>query len=174
MKPSWDALAEEYATSSKVLIADVDCTAAGEPLCERFGVEGFPTIKFFNPPDEAGEDYEGGRELDELKEFAATLGPGCSPTTKENCSPEQLSELEATLAMPEADREAELAKLMSDLAAKEKEHETLLESLQSQYEASMKAVDEAKKASKPRIKQLKMAGTKAPEPAEAAPSKDEV
>ena len=49
MKPDWDKLAEEYAGSTNVLIADVDCTAAGEPLCERFGIEGFPTIKVFNP-----------------------------------------------------------------------------------------------------------------------------
>ena len=59
MKPTWDALAQEYATSDKVVVADVDCTAEGKDLCERFGVQGFPTIKYFNPPDEEGEDYEG-------------------------------------------------------------------------------------------------------------------
>ena len=60
MKPAWDSVAQTIAqTSDKVLIADVDCTAAGEPLCSRFGVEGFPTIKYFNPPDEEGEDYDG-------------------------------------------------------------------------------------------------------------------
>jgi len=174
MKPAWDQLATDYASSDKVLIADVDCTAGGEPLCERFGVEGFPTIKFFNPPDEEGESYEGGRDLEALREFATTLGPGCSPTTKENCSPDQLAELETTLAMPEAEREAELAKLKAELAAKEKAHETLLESLQAQYEASNEAVEKAKKEAAPRIKQLKMAGTKVPEPADEDPPKDEV
>jgi len=169
MKPAWDSLAAEYATSTKVLIADVDCTAAGEPLCERFGVEGFPTIKVFNPPDEDGEDYEGGRELDELKAFAAQMGPGCSPTTKDNCSAEQLAELEAVLALPEGDREVELATLQKDLADKEKAHDALLESLQAQYEESNQALEAAKKAAKPRIKLLKNAGTKEP-----ASSKDEL
>ena len=171
MKPAWDALAAEYESSSKVLIADVDCTAAGEPLCERFGVEGFPTIKVFNPPDEDGEDYEGGRELDELMEFAATLGPGCSPSTRENCTADELEQLEETLAMPEADRVAELSKLKEDIAIQEKAHETLLESLQAQYEESNKALEAAKKAAKPRIKQLKLAGTKLPE---AAATKEEL
>ena len=164
MKPDWDSLATHYAGSTKVLIADVDCTGAGEPLCERFGVEGFPTIKYFNPPDDEGEQYEGGRDLAELKEFAATLGPACSATTKENCSAEQLAELEALLETPAAEREAELAKLVGDLKAQEKAHETLLESLQAQYEKSNEAVEAAKKAAAPRIKQLKMAGTKPPPP----------
>ena len=45
MKPDWDTLAEEFSSSSKVVIADVDCTGEGEPLCSRFEVEGFPTLK---------------------------------------------------------------------------------------------------------------------------------
>jgi len=174
MKPSWDKLAEEYAGSSKVLIADVDCTAAGEKLCERFGVEGFPTIKFFNPPDQEGEDYDGGRDFEELSEFAKTLGPGCSIDTKENCSPEQLAELEAVLAMPAEAREEELTQLQEKLAAMEKAHEELLESLQSQYEASNKQLEEAKKEAKPRIKQLKAAGAKGKASEPADEDKDEV
>jgi len=170
MKPAWDTLAAEYAGSDKVLIADVDCTGGGEPLCERFSVEGFPTIKSFSPPDDEGEDYEGGRDLDELKEFAATLGPGCSPTTRENCSAEQVTELEATLAMPEAERQAELAAIKRVLANSEKAHEELLEKLQAQYEESNKALEAAKKEAAPRIKALKMAGTKVPDEA----LKDEV
>ena len=89
MKPDWDKLASEFEGSSKVLIADVDCTGAGEPLCEKYGVQGFPTIKTFAPPDQEGEDYEGGRDYDELKSHADSLGPGCSAATKENCSAEQ-------------------------------------------------------------------------------------
>jgi hypothetical protein len=161
MKPTWDSLATEYASSPKVLIADVDCTAAGEPLCSRFGIEGFPTIKVFNPPDEQGEDYEGGREFDDLKAFAEQMGPGCSPATKENCSAEQLAELEEVLTIPEERRKEELATLEKDIADKEKVHEALLESLQAQYEASNKALEDAKKAAKPRIKLLKSAGTPA-------------
>merc|ERR1712032_1705338 len=46
MKPDWDSLGAEYKDSTKVVIADVDCTAAGKPLCEKYGVRGYPTIKY--------------------------------------------------------------------------------------------------------------------------------
>ena len=39
MKPAWDSLAQQFATSDKVFIGDVDCTASGKELCERIGVE---------------------------------------------------------------------------------------------------------------------------------------
>ena len=95
MKPDWDSLASTYEDSKKVVIADVDCTAGGKPLCDKYGVRGYPTIKYFNPPDEEGEDYKGGRDLPALKKFVDTeLGPGCSVDTKDNCTPEQLADLE--------------------------------------------------------------------------------
>lgn len=31
--------------SATAIIGDVDCTAAGKPLCDANGVRGFPTIK---------------------------------------------------------------------------------------------------------------------------------
>ena len=40
MKPDWDTLAKEYEGSSQLLIADVDCTASGKALCEKYGVQG--------------------------------------------------------------------------------------------------------------------------------------
>merc|ERR1719174_3010429 len=128
MKPDWDTLASEFADSTKVVVADVDCTAAGEPLCERFGVEGFPTIKSFAPPDTEGEDYEGGRELDDLREHVASLGPGCSAATKENCNPEQLAELEKLLATPADELMAELEGHKKQLADAQEAHDKLLES----------------------------------------------
>lgn len=175
MKPDWDKLSEEFKDSSKVLIADVDCTGAGEPLCSRFNVEGFPTIKSFSPPDTEGEDYEGGRELDDLRTFAQGLGPGCSAATKENCNPEQLKELEELLARPAEDIEAELTELKKQLADSSEAHETLLKSLQAQYEESNEGVEKLKKEVSPRLKLLRAASAK---PADAAPAaaaaKDEV
>jgi hypothetical protein len=156
MKPAWDALAASYASSSKVIVADVDCTAEGKPLCERFNVEGFPTIKYFNPPDDEGEVYEGGRDEAALKAHAATLGPGCSPSTVEHCSPEQKAQLDEVLAMGEEARATELTALKAEVKAKSDAHDKLLESLQAQYEASQKELEEYKKAQAPRIKMLKM------------------
>ena len=68
MKPDWDSLAES-SDSSKVIIADVDCTAAGKPLCDKYGVRGYPTIKFF-AGGQAAVDYNGPRTAMALASFA--------------------------------------------------------------------------------------------------------
>jgi len=88
MKPDWDTLGAEFKDSTKVVIGDADCTAGGKSLCDKFGVRGYPTIKYFNPPDEEGEDYKGGRDLESLRKFASTeLGPGCSVASKSVLTP---------------------------------------------------------------------------------------
>ena len=157
MKPVWDALAEKYIYSEKVILADVDCTGAGEPLCSKYGVEGFPTLKIFNPGDTVGENYEGGRDNDALEAAIAAMGPACSAATLDMCTPEQKAELDEVLKMNEEERNAELAALEEANTAASAAHDKLVEGLQKQYEESMKAVDEKKTASKPRIKLPKTA-----------------
>ena len=41
MKPDWDKLSAEYDDHATTLIGDVDCTAAGKPLCDKVGVRGY-------------------------------------------------------------------------------------------------------------------------------------
>lgn len=91
MKPDWDKLAETYKDSDVVTVADVDCTAAGEKVCSRVGVEGYPTIKYWleggNPK---GKDYQGGRSFDALDGFTKkTFQKPCDVKTQEHCSEEQ-------------------------------------------------------------------------------------
>ena len=171
MKPDWDSLSADYASSTKVVIGDVDCTAAGKPLCDKFGVKGYPTIKYFNPPDEEGEDYKGGRDLPALKKFVETeLGPGCSADTKENCSPEQLAELEKYMVMDAAERETKLTEMKAALAKAEEDHNSLLKNLQEQFKTSQDGLEKLKEDSAPTIKMLKAATPSAPK----AGGKDEV
>merc|ERR1719296_201410 len=74
----------EYKDHESVLIADVDCTTEGKPLCEEVGVQGFPTIKYGDPNNL--EDYEGGRDLTALQTFAKeNLGPRCGPANLDLC-----------------------------------------------------------------------------------------
>eukprot|EP00440_Ansanella_granifera_P036766 gb/GFBE01039884.1/.p1 GENE.gb/GFBE01039884.1/~~gb/GFBE01039884.1/.p1 ORF type:complete len:143 (+),score=31.98 gb/GFBE01039884.1/:1-429(+) len=68
MKPAWDKLMEEYAGNANVLVADVDCTAAGDQLCKQHGVRGYPTIKYGDP--EELQDYKGPRSYEDLSKFA--------------------------------------------------------------------------------------------------------
>jgi hypothetical protein len=172
MKPDWDSLSADYADSSKVVIADVDCTAAGKPVCEKYNVKGYPTIKYFNPPDEEGEDYKGGRDLPALKKFIDTeLGPGCSVDTLDNCSDAQKKELETYIAMDAAERESKLTDLKAALKKAEDDHNELLKNLQEQFKGSQDALEKLKEESAPTIKMLKAA---TPSPAKAAGGKDEV
>jgi hypothetical protein len=171
MKPDWDSLSSTFADSKTVVVADVDCTAAGKPLCDKYGVRGYPTIKYFNPPDEDGEDYKGGRDLAALKKFVETeLGPGCSADTKENCSAEQLKDLEKYMSMDATERETQLTSLKDALKKAEDDHNDLLKNLQEQFKTSQDALEKLKEDSAPTIKMLKAATPSA----KAAGGKDEV
>lgn len=99
MKPDWDKLMAEYSGSPNVLIGDVDCTEAGKDLCEKHGVQGFPTIKYGDPDDLKA--YEGGRDLDSLQAFAKeSLGPQCGPGENiKLCSDKVKAKIEKYLTM---------------------------------------------------------------------------
>jgi len=170
MKPDWDSLSAEYEDSKTVIVADVDCTAAGKPLCDKFGVRGYPTIKFFNPPDEEGEDYKGGRDLPALKKFIeSALGPGCSVDTKDNCSAAQLKDLEVYIAMDGAERATKLETMKTEMKSAEDAHNELLKQLQAQFKESQDGLEKIKEDSAPIIKLLKAAT-----PSAKAGGKDEM
>jgi len=79
LAPDWDTLADKYAASSSVAIVSVDCTAdSNEDLCQEYGVQGYPTLKYYKDGNSASEDYNGGRSLDELESFVdETLNKKC-------------------------------------------------------------------------------------------------
>jgi len=158
MKPDWDSLGAKFKDDPKVLIADVDCTAAGKSLCDKHGVRGYPTIKYYNPPDEEGEDYKGGRDLPALTKFVENeLGPGCSVDAKENCSAEQLEKLSTYIAMDATERETKLAELKKGMADAEEKHNELLKQLQATFKESQDGLEKLKEDSAPVIKMLKAA-----------------
>ena len=63
MKPQWDQLGDAFADSKSVIIVDVDCTQdKNKDLCQKFGVRGYPTIKYFSgSTGPLGDDYQGGQ-----------------------------------------------------------------------------------------------------------------
>merc|ERR1719331_3273703 len=98
---------KQYTGSATALVADVDCTTDGKDLCETHGVQGFPTIKWGDPS--ALEDYEGGRDFDDLESFAKeNLKPMCSPKNIDLCDAEKKAQIESMMKMSEADLDADI------------------------------------------------------------------
>jgi len=109
MKPAWDKLMSDFKGSSSSLVGDVDCTESGKDLCEKHGVQGFPTIKHGDPNDL--QDYQGGRSYEDLKKFAdENLGPQCGPDYMDLCAEKQKASIIKYQAMSAADLEAKIAK----------------------------------------------------------------
>jgi len=131
MKPDWDKLMKEYASNDKIGIYDVDCTTEGKPLCDSNGVRGFPTIKYGDPSNL--EDYSGGRDYAALAKFAGELKPNCSPANLDLCDADQKTEIEAIMAMSEADIDAKIEAEDKKAADAETLFKTELEKLQNTY-----------------------------------------
>eukprot|EP00980_Cylindrotheca_fusiformis_P006458 scaffold1377_cov126-Cylindrotheca_fusiformis.AAC.3 len=141
LKPDWDKLIDAFSDSPTALIADVDCTAEGKPLCDANGVRGYPTLKYGDPA--ALEDYKGARDFNSLKKFAEeNLKPMCSPTNIDLCDAEKKAEIEKFQAMSAADLDAaieEKTKMMDDAEAAFKEG---VNALQEKYQKMMEEKDE--------------------------------
>jgi len=135
MKPAWDKLMKNWNKGDRVktsVIADVDCTAEGKPLCEEVGVKGFPTIKWGDPS--ALEDYEGGREYDALKAFAKeNLKPMCSPTNIDLCDEDKKKEIADMQAMPAEELAEKIDSKKAEMKAAEEEFEAEVKKLQETY-----------------------------------------
>uniref|UniRef100_A0A7S3ATB5 Thioredoxin domain-containing protein n=1 Tax=Haptolina ericina TaxID=156174 RepID=A0A7S3ATB5_9EUKA len=113
MKPAWDQLGSEYASSSSVVIGDADCTASGKDLCEEYEVRGYPTIKYFNAETgPKGTDYSGGRSFDDLKKFVSeSLEIKCLKDDTSGCSEKEVEFLNKWKDKEAADIKAQLDRL---------------------------------------------------------------
>ena len=113
MAPAWNQLGETFnAETSSVLIADVDCTADGQSLCEEYEVRGYPTIKYFVDGDLKGQDYQSGRDYGSLEAFVhETLEVKCNISDPVNCTEKEKAYLEKMKAKSSEDRKAQIDRL---------------------------------------------------------------
>ncbi|XP_077215870.1 putative protein disulfide-isomerase A6 [Tasmannia lanceolata] len=68
LAPTYEKVASAFKSEEDVVIANVDADKYKD-LAEKYGVSGFPTLKFFPKGNKAGEDYDGGRDLDDFVTF---------------------------------------------------------------------------------------------------------
>ena len=112
MKPAWDQLGDEYASSSSVVIGDADCTASGKSLCDANDVRGYPTIKYYNAENPDGAAYNGGRDFDSLKKFTdEILSAKCLLDDTEGCSDKEKEFMEKWKGKPADEIKKQLDRL---------------------------------------------------------------
>jgi protein disulfide-isomerase A6 len=82
LAPVYEELAQNFAfaKADKLTIAKIDADRE-KSLGTRFGIQGFPTIKFFDGKSDKPEEYNGGRDLESLTEFL-TKKTGVRPKKK--------------------------------------------------------------------------------------------
>jgi len=140
MKPDWDKLTEAFAGSATQLIAEVDCTAAGQPLCEEAGIQGFPTLKWGDPSDL--QDYNGGRDFDSFNEFAKeNLKPMCSPSNIDLCDDDKKAEIEKFTKMSDDELAAAIAEEEKKMEYFESEFKAEVQKLQEKYQQLVTSKD---------------------------------
>jgi len=132
------------------MVIDVDCTDdAAKKLCETYGVEGFPTLKYFGPGLAAdGEKYEDGREYNAMAKWLKKKAKKpCDPSTLENCDKkdkafiEEIKDLDAAKLLEEREK---LEKEINELTAEHKEAQDLFEKQKEEALATMKKSDDLK------------------------------
>jgi hypothetical protein len=118
----------------------VDCTSTrGRPLCEKYGVQGFPTLKYGDIAGGDMDNYEGGRKLSDLKDLVLQLSPPCTPFTKENCSKKDLEKLETFLTYSKEDLDAEIQKFENMKKAATADYEKGVEELKAAHKKLVEA-----------------------------------
>ncbi|KAF2453233.1 disulfide-isomerase tigA [Lineolata rhizophorae] len=81
LAPVYEELGQAFSSASdRVTIAKVDCDANRE-LGKRFGVQGFPTLKWFDGTSDTPTDYKSGRDLESLSNFVSEK-TGIKPRAK--------------------------------------------------------------------------------------------
>jgi len=68
LAPVWEKLGTVFAHQADVVIARIDADS-NKKSGGKFGIEGFPTLKWFPKDKKEGVAYEGGRELSDLVDY---------------------------------------------------------------------------------------------------------
>ncbi|KAF8006653.1 hypothetical protein BT93_K0838 [Corymbia citriodora subsp. variegata] len=68
LAPTYEKVAAAFKSEEDVVIANLDADNHKD-LAEKYGVSGYPTLKFFPKKNKDGEEYDGGRDLDDFVNF---------------------------------------------------------------------------------------------------------
>ncbi|KAB1200699.1 putative protein disulfide-isomerase A6 [Morella rubra] len=80
LAPTYEKVATAFKSEEEVVIANLDADKHKD-LAEKYGVSGYPTLKFFPKSNKGGEEYEGGRDLED---FVAFINEKCGTSRDGN------------------------------------------------------------------------------------------
>lgn len=135
----------------KALIVDVDCTMdSAKSLCETYGVEGYPTIKYFTPSGPSdGAKYEGGRDLKALTKFVnKNAKEPCDATTLKNCDKKEKTFVEEVKDKSKAELTEMLAALEKEIGDAEAAHKAAGDVFEEQKTVAMETMKKQEEAKK--------------------------
>ena len=101
-------------------MGSVDCTTdENTDFCQQYGVNGYPTLKFYKDGNSEGEDYQGGRGYDDLESFIdEELDKKCVVSSEEemnkedsNCSDKEKEYARKMRSKSAEDRKAQIDRL---------------------------------------------------------------
>jgi len=69
LAPTWEKAAGDFVRDKDVIIAKIDCDGAGKSTCSKYGIGGYPTIKFFPKGSTDPADYTSGRTHEGIVSF---------------------------------------------------------------------------------------------------------
>lgn len=126
LAPVWD----EFAEQTNVLVGKVDCTVH-QDLCQKQGVQGYPTLKYSN--GYGLNLYDSGRDLESLLKFVEdNLQNGCLDDPN-LCSEEEAKELEEYKALSTEDIHRRLENNEAERDTADKLFREHVQKLQDQY-----------------------------------------
>ncbi|CAL1158376.1 unnamed protein product [Cladocopium goreaui] len=148
-----DKLASKWnKPDSNAVIVDVDCTTDdAKDLCNKYGVQGYPTLKYFSPTtSKDGDVYEDARDLKAMNKFVKRASKlPCVPDSGENCDKKDTAYIEEIKDMtPESLQEAKskMQKELDDLEADYQASSALFEKQKEEAMATMKRSEDLKKS----------------------------
>ncbi|KAK9692054.1 hypothetical protein RND81_09G238100 [Saponaria officinalis] len=68
LAPTYEKVATAFKSEGDVVIANLDADKYKD-LAKKYGISGFPTLKFFPRNNKEGLDYDSGRKLDDFVSF---------------------------------------------------------------------------------------------------------
>merc|ERR1711920_535140 len=101
----------------------------------KWGVKGYPTIKYWTAGSKSAKDYQGPREYNGLKQFIdSTFKAACNGLTGKGCNEQEKRFIEKTKG-----------KSLEELAEEKKQKEEELKALKKEREAAEKELQDKQK-----------------------------